>query len=83
MIKTDFLGDEIWKECLHYTCIACIIIDCVMRMEKKNYLQAYLEQCKYKTKKTKMTNLINTELESEPESRSGSELESETKFDWN
>ena len=39
VIKTDFLGDEIPKEYLHYTCIACIIIDCVMRMEKKNYSQ--------------------------------------------
>ena len=45
-----------------------------MRMEKKNYLQVYLEECKYKTKKTKMTNFMKTELKSE----SGSELESDT-----
>ena len=35
MIKTNFLGDEIPKENLHYACIACITIDSVMRMEKK------------------------------------------------
>ena len=68
MIKTNFLGDEVPKENEHYTCIACITIDSVMRMEKKNYLQVYLEECKYKIKKTKMTNFIKFELESELES---------------
>ena len=38
VIKTNFLGDEIPKESMHYTCIACITIDSVVRMEKKNYL---------------------------------------------
>ena len=36
-IKTNFLGDEVPKESTHYTCIACITIDSVMRMDKKNY----------------------------------------------
>ena len=36
-IKTNFLGDEVPKENTHYTCIACITIDSVMRMDKKNY----------------------------------------------
>ena len=30
---------------MHYTCIACITIDYVMRMEKKNYQQFYLYRC--------------------------------------
>ena len=64
VIKTNFLGDEVPKENEHYTCIACITIDSVMRMEKKNYPQVYLEECKYKIKKTKMTNFIKAELES-------------------
>ena len=34
VIKTNFLGDKVPKENKHYTCIACITIDCVMRMEK-------------------------------------------------
>ena len=42
MIKTNFLGNEITKENVHYTCIACITIDSVMRMEKKNYSQVCL-----------------------------------------
>ena len=34
VIKTNLLGDEIPKESAHYTCIACITIDSVIRMEK-------------------------------------------------
>ena len=62
MIKTNFLGDEIPKGNVHYICMACITIDSVMKMEKKNYLQVYLEECKYRMKKTKMPKFINTEL---------------------
>ena len=61
VIKKNFLGDEIPKESLHDTCIACITIDSVMRIEKKNYPQLYLEECKYRSKETKMTKFISTE----------------------
>ena len=64
MIKTNFLHDEIRKESMHYTCIICITIDFVITMEKKNYPQVYLKECKYKPKKKKMTKFIDTELES-------------------
>ena len=77
MIKTNFLGDEIQKENMHYTCIACITIDSVMKLEKNNYPQVYLEECKYKIKKIKMSKFINTDLKSESES----ELESDTKLE--
>ena len=63
---------------MHYTCITCITIDSVMRMEKKNYPQVYLEECKYKIKKIKMPKFVNTELESELESNT--ELESKLKL---
>ena len=41
VIKTNFLGEKVLKENEHYTCIACITIDSVMRREKKNYPQVY------------------------------------------
>ena len=63
--NTNFSSDEVPKENKHYTCIACITIDSVMRMEKKNYPQVCLEECKYRLKKTGMTNFIEAELESE------------------
>ena len=80
-IKTNFLGDEITKENVHYTWIACITINSVMRMEKKNYPQLYLEECKYKIKKTKMTKFKNTDLESDLDSASELELESKSESD--
>ena len=51
VIKPNFLGDEIPKESMYYACIACITIDSVMRMRKKNYPQVYLEECKNKENK--------------------------------
>ena len=33
--QTNFLGDEIPKGTAHYICLACITIDSVMRVEKK------------------------------------------------
>ena len=59
---------------MHYPCIACITIDSVIRMEKKNYPQVYLEECKYRIKKIQMSRFINTELISESESESDTEL---------
>ena len=70
VIKSNFLGDKVLKENEHYTCTACTTIDSVMTMEKKNYLLIYLEECKYKIKKTKMAKSINTELESDSQSES-------------
>ena len=75
VIKTNFLGDEVSKENEHHTCIACITIDSVMGMEKKNCPQVYLEESKYRMKKTKMTNFIKAQLESESELGSNIELE--------
>ena len=66
VIKTNFLGNEVPKENMHYTCIVCITIDSVMRMDKKNYPQVYLE-CKYKIKKIQMPKFINTELDFDSE----------------
>ena len=43
-IKTNFLGNGIPKENMHYTCITCITIDTVMRMDKKYFPQVYLEE---------------------------------------
>ena len=33
VIRTNFLGNDMPKENMHYTCIACITIDSVMRID--------------------------------------------------
>ena len=63
------------KENMCYTCIACITIDSVLRINKKNHPQVYLEECKYKIKKTKMPKFIETELKSDSDSDLDSDLE--------
>ena len=35
VIKTNFLGNDMPKENIHYTCIACITIDSVLKIDKK------------------------------------------------
>ena len=57
-------------------CIACITIDSVMRMEKEDYPQVYLDECKYKIRKIQMTRFINTELDLD----SGLDSESDDKL---
>ena len=50
--RTTFTDNIIPIEKNHYTCIPLIDIDSVLKIEKRAYPQAYLEQCKYKLKKT-------------------------------
>ena len=67
VIKTNLLGNGVPKEHMHYTCIASIIIYSFIKMEKKNYPQVYLEECKYKIRKIKMSKFSSTELDSDSE----------------
>ena len=77
-IKTNFLGNDLPKENMYYTCIACITIDSVMKMNKKNYPQVYLEECKYRIKEIQISRFINTELESDSDSDSEANSEAES-----
>ena len=83
MIKTNFLCDETPKENVHCACVACITFGSVMKMEKKNFPQVNLEECKYKSKKINMTKFINTELELESELESDPELEPKSELESN
>ena len=55
MVKTLFGGDEIPEERVEYSCLSCISIDSVLKVDKKNFPQVYLEQCKYKIMKILLT----------------------------
>ena len=46
----------------HYICIPAIDIDSVLKIDKKVYPQAYLEECKYKLKKRKLVSFIDSEI---------------------
>ena len=63
MMNTLFTENEIPEEKNHYICIAAICIDSVLRVDKKNYPQVYLQQCKYKIKRRKPVDFINAEID--------------------
>ena len=46
----------------HYICIPAIDIDSVLKIDKRAYPQAYLEQRKYKLKKRKIVNYTDDEI---------------------
>ena len=54
---------KIIKEKTACKCWSLIMLDSVMRANKKYYPQTLLEECKYEIKKTKMENLFNDDLE--------------------
>ena len=62
--KATFLLKSLPKENTSYKCVSLIMLDSVIRVNKKYYPQTLLEQCKYKIKKNKMENLINDDLDS-------------------
>ena len=63
VIKTLFDGGEMPKKRVEYTCIPCISIDSVLRVDKKYYPQVHLEQCKYKVKKRELKSFIDYEID--------------------
>ena len=46
----------------HYFCIPAIDIGSVLKIDKRVYPQAYLEQCKYKLRKRRVVNFIDSEI---------------------
>ena len=41
-IKTNFLGNDLIKENTYYTCIACIIVDSIIKMNKKKIIHKFI-----------------------------------------
>ena len=89
LLKTNFLDNDIPKENMHYTCIACITIDLALKIDKKiihNFIQKSVS--KYRAKNKQMSRFINTELksdseaDSQPDSKSDAELMAKLKSDF-
>ena len=60
--RTTFNNNDIPRERNHCICIPVIDFDSVLKIDKRAYPQAYLEQCKYKLKKRKIVNYIDDEI---------------------
>ena len=46
VVNINVWDNKVPKEGIHHTCIVCLSIDSVMKMDKKNYPQVYSEECK-------------------------------------
>ena len=66
----------------NYICIPAIDIDSVLKIDKKAYPQAYLEECKYKLKKRKLVSFIDSEIidDSDSDSDIDSDIDSHNNF---
>ena len=61
-VNTNFQGQKVPKENASYKCISLIMLDSVIRVNKKYSPQTLLEEGKYVIRKNKMENLINHDL---------------------
>ena len=59
---TTFNNNIVPIEKNHYICIPAVDIDSVLKIDKKAYPQAYLEECKYRLKKRKLVSFIDSEI---------------------
>ena len=77
-IITNFDNKKMPKEKAPCKCLSIIMMDSVVKANKKYYPQTLLEECKYKQEKTKIENYINIDLE---DSESDSDTNNETESD--
>ena len=81
-ILTNFHNKKMPKEKAPCKCLSIIMIDSVIKANKKYYPQTLLEECKYIKEKTKIVNYINGGWEnSESNSDSNNETESDIDTD--
>ena len=81
-VNTNFQGKKVPKENASYKCLSLIIVDSVIRINKKYYPQTLLEECKDEIKNNKVENVINDDLEpGSPDDESESDNESDNETD--
>ena len=52
-VITNFYSEKVPKEKVPYKCLSIIILDSVIKSDKKYCPETYLEECKYKEQKQK------------------------------
>ena len=80
-IITNFHNKKMPKEKAPCKCLSIIMIDSVIRVNKKYYPQTLLEECKYIQEKIKIENYINEDLENSESDDDSSNDEAESDID--
>ena len=79
---TNFHNKKIPREKAPCKCISMIMIDSVIKANKKYCPQTFLEECKYMQEKIKIENYINEDLEnSDSDTEFDSDSNNETESD--
>ena len=76
-MNTNFQGKKVPKENASYKSLSLIMLDSVIRVNKKYYPQTLLEECKYVIRKNRMENLINDDLDLSSSDKSDNEFDNE------
>ena len=76
-VNTNFQSKNVPKENASYKCLSLIMLDSVIRVNKKYYPQTLLEGSKYVIRKNKMENLINNDLNLSSSDESDNENDNE------
>ena len=76
-IITNFHNKKMPKEKAPCKCLSIIMIDSVIKANKKYYPQTLLEECKYIQEKIKIENYINEDLEDSESDSDNNETESD------
>ena len=80
--KSTFTNNIMPTEKNYYICISAIDIDSVLKIDKKAFPQAYLEQCKYKLGKRKPVNFIDFEIIDDDNDDDDNENDNENENDF-
>ena len=62
-VNANFQDKKVPTESSSNECLSIIVLESIIKENKKYYPQTLLEQCKYEVKNKKVENLINGDLE--------------------
>ena len=77
-MNRNFQSKKVPKENASYKCLSLIMLDSVIRVNKKYYPKTFLEECKYVIRKNKVHNLTNDYLDLSSSDKSDSESDNES-----
>ena len=63
IVNTNFQSKKVCKGDASYKCLSLIMLDSIVKVGRKYYLQVFLVECKYVKRKNKMVNYINDDIE--------------------
>ena len=77
-IVTNFHNKKMSKEKSQCKCLSIIILDSVIKANKKYYRQTFLEECKHIQEKIRIENYIDDDLKSDSDSNEETESDIDT-----